>query len=212
MSMKTSLMKLALVLAIVFPMKSFGATVALEIKNMTAMQTFSPPAIVIHKPSFKLFELGQPAREAVWRIAEDGDVAAAKILKPSEGVRRVVIGQPIRPGETKTFMVQVPRGYQISLASMLATTNDGFFGFSNLNRPMVGEEAVILAEGLDAGTESNNESCQYVPGPPCSAHGVRMEAGAEGQISIHKGIMGNVDVPAAYGWSNPVAKIVIYRD
>jgi hypothetical protein len=49
---------------------------------------------------------------------------------------------------------------------MLVTTNDGFYGANAVQVPRHGSR-VVYSVAWDAGTEENNESCAFVPGPPC---------------------------------------------
>lgn len=186
-----------------------AAMVEVKIHNLTSAQVFSPPAVVIHKPTFELFQVGQPAQAAVYMIAEDGTTDAAKALAARADVDEVVVGAPIMPGKVGTIRVNVPTGSKVSFVSMLASTNDGFLGVNGVSVPMRGHAHEKMVPAYDSGTEQNNESCAYVPGPPCSAHGVRMTVGAEGFVSIHSGIHGVADIPVARDWRNPVASVVI---
>ena len=83
-------------------------------------------------------------------------------------------------------------------------------GVSALPLPLGSYTAYL--EAYDAGSEGNSESCQHVPGPPCSAHGVRFTDGAEGMIQVHSGILGKGDLnKAMLGWTGAVAKIRIEK-
>ena len=69
-------------------------------------------------------------------------------------------------------------------------------------------EASFRSPAYDAGSESNNEDCDFIPGPPCDNPLVRDTANAEGYVHVHAGIHGVGDlVPATHDWRNPVAAI-----
>ncbi len=64
-----------------------------------------------------------------------------------------------------------------------------------------------MLRAYDGGTENNNQSCAFIPGPPCGNFFVR-EPTAQA-IAPHPGITGG-DI-AAFAWTNPVAKVTITR-
>ncbi len=101
----------------------------------------------------------------------------------------------------------------ITVAGMLATTNDGFWAVRGVEAPKkIGETKTIEAVAYDAGSEKNNELCGFIPGPPCERPGVRDPVGSEGYVHIHAGIHGIGDLaPATFDWRNPVAEITVRR-
>jgi hypothetical protein len=69
---------------------------------------------------------------------------------------------------------------------------------------------VYLSPAYDAGSETNNEDGNFIPGPPFGNGGVRDTGSAEGYVHIHSGVHGIADLaPEMYDWENPVAKIEI---
>ena len=67
----------------------------------------------------------------------------------------------------------------ISLVGMLVSTNDTFY---SVRVRLTGANTIIVTSpGYDAGSEENNESCAYVPGPPCDSHDVRTDS-SEGYV------------------------------
>jgi hypothetical protein len=42
---------------------------ALTVTNTNTGQNFSPPVIILHDAHYRLFELGEPATVALWRLA-----------------------------------------------------------------------------------------------------------------------------------------------
>ena len=104
----------------------------------------------------------------------------------------------------------------MSLAAMLGISNDAFLALNGQSVPYFlpffqqGWTGVYLANAYDAGSEENTESCDTVPGGPCSAAGVRDTEGAEGYVYVHNGIHGIGDLEASrFDWNNPVAKITV---
>jgi hypothetical protein len=95
---------------------------------------------------------------------------------------------------------------------MLATTNDAFFGLDGVHLLPNLKYRAVYANAFDAGSEANNESCDYIPGPPCENPFMRSTEGAEGFVHVHSGIHGVGSLDAAqYDWRNPVVKIFIER-
>ncbi|MDH5728749.1 MAG: spondin domain-containing protein, partial [Gammaproteobacteria bacterium] len=115
------------------------------------------------------------------------------------------------PGHSVTIRVMAGKRARVSVVSMLASTNDGFIGLNgarlhgNMSSKMVGV--------YDAGSEANTEMCAHIPGPPCAmdSGNARMENGAEGFVSFHSGIRGNVDIPAGMDWRGDLALISIKK-
>ena len=94
---------------------------------------------------------------------------------------------------------------------MLGSTNDAFYGLDS-EKLTFSTPTVLYVSAYDAGSERNTEDCDHVPGPPCSAMGVRVTEGAEGFITVHNGIHGFADLPpVTHDWNNPVARITIER-
>lgn len=103
-------------------------------------------------------------------------------------------------------------GVQLSLVTMLVSTNDGFTGLDAVQLP--GKKAEYLTMGYDAGSEVNDQLKASIPGPCCGdtgRHGVH----EFGVITHHQGILpgvGDLD-PAIWGWptQSPVARIIVER-
>ena len=199
------------------------------VTNLTQGQPLTPAVVVTHTRDFHpLFSAGEPASPELIAIAEDADVepmvqllsqdanvndvevlqGSAPILTPPDGPG----GFAIRPGESASVVVKFSgKAKFVSLVGMLANTNDAFYALNGVDGP--GSGAVTYYEiAWDAGSEANNEDCQYVPGPACGNFFDRAAEGAEGFVYVHSGIHGVGDlVPALHDWRNPVAKIVIRR-
>lgn len=188
------------------------------VTNITRGQVFSPPVVATHGRGLQpIFVLGEPASDELSAIAEDAvNEPMVKKLSESPHVHsvQVLVGKngPLAPGESASVEIEASRvSTRISLAGMLVTTNDAFFALEGEAAPLWGSRSFFSA-AYDAGSEANNEECEFIPGPPCGNAGVRAVEGAEGFVHIHAGIHGGADLdPARFDWRNPVAKITVRR-
>lgn len=186
-----------------------------EITNLTYGQILAPPVVAIHSVGAHIFEAGAPASDGLATLAEDGDgsVLMAELMSDSR-MSHVMSGSGvIMPGETATIdLTGVGEPARLSIVGMLVSTNDAFFGLDGAviaGGPWVRE---FSASAWDAGSETNNESCDFIPGPPCGNPGVRDSSGAEGFVHVHRGIHGTGDLMAAdRDWRGPVVKITVER-
>jgi hypothetical protein len=191
-----------------------------SITNLTRGQIFSPPIVISHDRSFRLFTLGDVASDGLTLLAEEGnpdDLIDA--LNPRFDY--AVADGPVAPGGSKSVTLKIGkrgRSSLISVAGMLITTNDAFFAARDIWASGK-EKAVVLVLAYDAGSERNSEDCDYIPGPPCdTTPNLHDPAVPEGYVHVHAGIHGigpegqdpRVD-PAEHDWRNPVAKITIRR-
>jgi hypothetical protein len=221
---------LALSAALVLLLSSYavagGSSLKYEvtITNITKGQILSPAVVASHQPGLDpIFKLGEPASPEFASVAEDAVLdPLISNLRKNPMVNEVGtlfgVNGPILPGETSSITLDAGDGLRltrISLAGMLVTTNDGFYGLNaaggnlpgNLGNP--DQTEVCLVPTYDAGSERNSESCSYIPGPPCGNHS-HDPAPAEGFVHIHSGIHGAGDLdPAEVDWLNPAAKITI---
>ncbi len=188
-----------------------------SITNITKGQIISPAVVATHRGSLTpIYALGSPASDELAQIAEDA--VLDPFINMLEGDSKVAdvevitgVNGPILPGETASTVISTNRrSKELSLAAMLVTTNDTFVALNGVALP--GRQRSHFPPGLDAGSEANNEDCDYIPGPPCGNGGVRDTAGAEGYVYVSNGIHGIADLdPAQHDWRNPVAKITIRR-
>ncbi len=188
--------------------KSYVVTIT----NVTANISLTPPVVIIHEKSFELFKLGEPSSEELAVLAEDGDTAPLLTLLEtrSDVLESSRATGSILPGNSITLDVKSQGQFKyVSIAGMLASTNDAFFAV-NCNVLPIHGSSKIMALVYDAGSETNSESCDFVPGPPCSSHRARDTENAEGFVYIHSGIHGIGDLdPAMLDWRGPVAFITI---
>lgn len=179
-------------------------TYEITVTNLTEAQIFSPPLVATHKPAVHLWQLGQPASDGIWMVAESGNagVLAEQARGQATEVQRAA--GPILPKASLTLRVAAERGDVLSLAAMLAETNDGFVGLDGL--PLEAGSADLLA--YDAGTEENTERATDVPGPPYGGMGHQATVPAQ-PIAPHPGILGVGDVDPKFNWSGPVARVTV---
>lgn len=189
------------------------ANYRLTVTNATTHQVITPPLIVVHRAGFSLFSVGTVASAGLVTLAETGN--NSELNADVSGARGVITSiaasEAIPPGQHASFDFRAPNKAHVSLVGMLATTNDGFAGLNDVALPKHGGH--YFAYAYDAGSEMNNESCAYVPGPPCppDSGNLRTDHG-EGFISIHNGIHGGSDLnPKQLDWRGPVAIVAIKR-
>ncbi|MDH4275249.1 MAG: spondin domain-containing protein [Gammaproteobacteria bacterium] len=189
-------------------------TYAVTVTNITRGQIIAPPAVIAHNADYKIFMLGKSASYELSQLAEAGNSGA--VTNAASGMASVystALGSGgILPGASQTIEIQTTtRLADISVAAMLATTNDGFMAVSGARAPMRGG-LVVEAIGYDAGSEANSDDCSYIPGPPCgdTRHNT---ATPEGYVHVHAGfhVGGSGLNPMQHDWRNPVAQVEIKR-
>lgn len=188
-------------------------TVEVTVTNASATQIMSPPVVLAHRRPMQLFQVGEPANAGVRAVAEDADAGPllAMVEQGNNVVAHAVGEGPILPGHTATIRFRVPANAKyVTWVSMYVTTNDGFVGQTDIR---VGYWTRSGSSPVyDAGTEANNELCDFIPGPPCGNPGVHAEDGAEGRVTVHRGIHGIGDLePYAADWRNPGAYARVRR-
>ena len=196
-----------------------AARYEVKITNLTRGQQFTPILATNHKPSVRLFELGQPATAELVTLAEEGNTAPlAAALSVNVGVGSVVTGNGLtNPGATATLIVQGRLGFtRLSVAAMLIPTNDAFFAVNNVKLPRGDDVLVLTVPAYDAGSERNDELCASIPGPnfvECGGSGGGAKAGGgEGFVHISAGMHGIGSFKAGdRDWRNPVARITVRR-
>lgn len=212
--MKKILTTLALSGAMIAPIHANElSTYQVSITNATTHQVLTPPVLVSHNRTYTVFSVGSPASDGLVTQAETGNPAPLALeVSNVVGVMDVVTGSNVIPyGQTASFQVTASKRGRITLTTMLATTNDGFAALNSVALPK--RSARYFAYVYDAGSESNNESCSHIPGPPCTPESgnARTDAG-EGFVSIHNGIHGIGDLIAAnLDWRGPAAIVTITR-
>ena len=221
--MKKSILGLAFA-SLVSATQAMSADYDVTITNVTSGSIFTPIYVISHKPGIKLFELGHPASSELAAIAEGGDFSS--LATSLQGDSRVVdtadsaalladSGGLLLPGASVTVTVRAPNGPgQVSLASMMLPTNDGFIALNGVDVPRNERSVSYYSPGYDAGSEPNDELCVSIPGGgPCGGgQGGSPGAGGEDYVHIHSGIHGIGDLSSSdHDWRNPTAYITIKR-
>jgi len=183
-----------------------------SITNATPHHVFTPILIATHNKHVSLFEVGHTASDGLVHQAENGDPSVLLAeTQNRDGVFDTVIGGFVPGGQTASYTITAPKKARLSLTTMLATTNDGFAALNSIALPK--NSATYYAHAYDAGSETNNEDCAYIPGPPCSGDSGNSRAlNGEGFITIHNGVHGQADLsPQNLDWRGPVAVITIKK-
>jgi hypothetical protein len=190
----------------------------LKITNITKDQVFSPPVVAVHNEAVALFQVGQLASDELALMAEDGaGLPLADLLSTlPEVFTAEATSQPLLPGETMVYTITGRPGFRLlSAVGMLVNTNDTFFAIDSVRLPLIRQaEDIHYAVAYDAGSETNNEDCAFVPGRACplGSGNARATDDAEGYVYISNGVHGIADLAAdAYDWHNPVAVIGLKR-
>ena len=191
--------------------------VEVSLTNLTRGQIMSPVFVARHDSGAgTLYALGQPASEAMAKMAEDADatgLVADWDLESNGNVAEAKVvnldGGPIKPGETVKMNFNVDDGKSMmSFASMLVSTNDAFIGANGFD---LSKSRTVYLNAYDSGSEANSEDCTYIPGPPCGNHAEDGSA-SEGFVHVHAGIHGgsgsDLD-PAQHDWRDPVARLTV---
>ena len=181
--------------------------------NLTQGLVFTPILLATHASGVHLLNLGEPASEALAKLAEGGDTGPlAGVLGNMDGVHYVTTtGGPLLPGHSVEVEIPYNRKFTaLSMASMLLPTNDGFIWLDGSSLPFWrNQEVTRFSPGYDAGSELNDELCASIPGPHCAGEGYSPEGG-EGKVHVHSGLHGVGDLdPEDYDWRNPVARITV---
>ena len=190
-----------------------GAKYEITVTNLTRAQIISPPVAFTHASGYRLFAPGDEASPGLAGLAEDGltDGLVAE-LEETPAVRDIAVGSgPVMPGQSLTLELRgSPYGSRLSVMGMLVSSNDAFFALQGERLPWYSSSADAAV--YDAGSEANNERCEYIPGPPCGNPGASPDEEPEGFIFIHNGIHGVADLaPEVWDWRGAGARITVRR-
>lgn len=210
--MKKLLTTLALSVAVIASAKADDIrTYNVTVINASTHHVLTPAFLATHNKHYQLFQIGSAAGHALATQAETGDpslVAAEASASPD--VSDVVTGGLIPPATSETFVITANKKALLTYSAMLAGTNDAFASVSGMALPK--KSATYAAYVYDAGSETNNEDCDFIPGPPCGNGVNNRTASGEGFVTIHNGVHGTGDLsPADSDWRGPVALIKIER-
>jgi hypothetical protein len=201
-------------------MTSYEITVV----NASNGQPLTPVAVVAHTSGYEAFMLGSAASVGLEMLAEGGDISQF-ITDANANANVAATGSsangPFGPGASETVTVDVTpdSNMQISVASMLANTNDAFTGLDNVSvgNLMMGESISKMAHVYDAGTEGNSETAATMPGPAANGEGFNVARDDTNFVSIHAGVVTSDDglttsaLDESHRWLGAATKITITR-
>lgn len=193
-------------------------TYHVTITNTTSYQIITPPVVIAHNHHYHLFSLGDkmhPASEELATMAETGNnEPLAMMASYDSNVSAVATGSGvIEPGMSQTVTIVAPKRTMFTVAGMLASSNDAFTAATHIIAPRKHQYTHAMSMTYDAGSEMNNEDCDYVPGPPCGGEMNKRTESGEGFVSIHNGIHGIGGLmPQKYDWRGPTAMVRIHND
>jgi len=200
------------------------ATYDITVYNLTNGQPFTPLGIVVHEPTYIPWQLGEAVSTGLETLAESGDPSA--FLSEADANNAVVMSVsssngPFGPGNSETVSITVDHAasLQLTVASMLANTNDGFTGVSNwgIGELATGDSTSIMTHVFDAGTEANSETADSIPGPAAMGEGFNIARDDLDRLTIHRGVVTADDglmtsaLNESHRWLGQAAKVVVTR-
>ncbi len=194
----------------------------ISVTNLTSNQPLSPVALVFHDGSASLWEIGEPATNAIEQLAESGNNTPLLNSVSASNAEGFSGSDIILPGSTEILDVSVVNSgnHFLSIASMLTNTNDAFAGYQHFDLLALFAQtpATIEIPVYDSGTELNTETLATIPGPAGGGEGYNMvRDDLQNQVTRHQGVVSATDgltssaLNATHRFSNPVALISIQQ-
>jgi len=203
-----------------------GLTVTLT--NNSASQPMTPPVVILHNApdadnGARIFEVGQPASDAIIAIAENGDnrplINLLGYLTDQGRVSESAVGfadpdnpGPLLPGMTATVDLDLQSDDQrMTIVSMVVCTNDGFSA-ANAHTLSADVSETFSLPIFDAGSETNVLSLNYWV-PPCSPDGSENLTDDEnGSIMMHPGQSGSENPDFDFEAGSRLLEVTIRRN
>lgn len=199
-------------------------TYQVTVYNLSENQPLTPPVVLLHQPGFSPWALGSQASAGLEHLAEAGHTseliteanADAMVYATTAGSAVFLPG-----GSTTVDISAMPSSdMTLSVASMLANTNDAFAGIAGLDLSAMaaGQSKSVMLKVMDAGTEANTEAAGTIPGPADGGTGYDMARDdLLDKVHIHAGVVSLDDdlsgsvLDESHRWNGPVAKLVVTR-
>ena len=205
----------------------------ITLTNLTQGLYFTPILTTAHNSDMALFSVATMASAELQAMAEGGDISGlvSMLSNADANINENPASGLLAPAMSTTYMISNDStNTQLSLASMILPSNDGFVGLNSWLIPETSGTYTLMLNAYDAGTEANNElvvsgsGAPGIAGIPAAPGG---NAGSNGSgitdsesnemIHIHRGTLGDDDAMAGksdldnriHRWLNPIAKLTV---
>jgi len=200
------------------------ATYQVVVTNISSAQVLTPLGVVLHRPGYTAWNTGSPVTLGLEHLAESGDPASfVNEAGLNTNVDMIGMGpSPFTAGTTQTVNISTTyaSNMELTVATMLANTNDAFTGVTNwkIGGLNVGESLKVMPSVFDSGTEMNEETAATMPGPLAGGEGYNPARPSNANVvTIHPGVVTQADGLSTSAlteidrWSGPAAMIVVTR-
>ena len=180
----------------------------LTVRNVTGGNPLTPPIAIVHDGRAIAGASSLDGLAGLEELAESGaQEPLATTLAGLDGVSEVIKldTSPIPGGEQASGAIMAKDGDYVTVVSMLACSNDAIA----VGTAMVSDGGAMSSGRVyDAGTETNDETAASVP---CLGGEGVSDAGGEGAVAPHGGIMGAADLDAAtHGWDAAAMQLFVH--
>ncbi len=193
-----------------------------NVNNLTHNQPLSPLAVVMHSEQLQVWEIGMSASVGLETLAESGDPASLLAELPEADVYSSQPGSGIiAPGmsEEISLTFEEQAAVRFTVLTMMVNTNDAFAGVQQVDVSGlgVGESMTMNAPTYDAGTESNSETIDSIPGPAAGGEGFNATRDDVDYISRHPGVVTQADgyvasaLDESHRFNDPGLRVTVTR-
>jgi len=200
-----------------------------KVTNITNGQPLTPAAVVLHKSGYSGWEIGTASSSGLEKLAESGspvDFIAEADADTNVLTTGVAGSDAFGPGGSVSVDLSVSENKEVmvTLASMLANTNDAFAGNAQVfvGSLKVGDSMTVYSHVHDAGTELNTEAAGTIAGPADTSTAADKAYSAARDdihdfVTLHPGVvtmddgLTNSVLDESHRWMNVAARIDITR-
>lgn len=225
---------LVLAAAAIAALPAQAADLNIKVDNLTRGIYFTPLLVAAHEGGNNVFASGTEASANLQMMAEGGNVSGLESDLAAVGatIETNPAGGLLAPGASTSVDLNTDSATantQLSVVGMMLPSNDGFIGLNGITIPTEAGTYTFNVNAYDAGTEANDEvvgsgapgEAGYpAPGPVGEASGsggTGVNATAEGNVHIHRNVLGDTDATGGvsdinsvvHRWLNPVARVTI---